>query len=1726
MPAAPLILAYAGASGLTAAIGTSLAAAIGVSSIGTIAATAIGTAALSGGLTAIQGGSVSNILKSAVIGGVTSYAGGAIAAEVSQSISSDVFFQAIGSDVSGATAKAMSDVAGNMAGAMASGAFVSGFQALAAGKDPVQALLKGGLTAGITAGVGSTLDATLKGLGIDSSRISTTFTRAASAAIASELLGGSTEKAFLGSLTSSAISTVGQYLGGTFNNPVLKDASAGVSDVVTRFKNVESDIQENAYQQDLIVRQDTRIRDSLQTRATNLQSRIDYYNANEAAYDYDGRYSARLRADAATLQADVETYKTTTRPALEAKIADYKDDYDDLTESLGGLQKELTTAISEFQVQELANAAKVSAAFNAVAEIKDLYKEAKGVDIPDSLLAEYLPAIDPAKNVANDPTSINGLVQEINVRKEVPDFDEASYKAAMGRSWDRSFNPYAHFLETGKDLDIPTNAEDLAKYNELKEIAANEGYTLKPEDIKLYREFDNPDKANVAADLTEQLDKKVLTYSELSQIEAEEGISLTYAERDALLKTGGTEEELSSKVRGILDPRYFSKSEAEQALIEAGIDPALAKSQAWWASGKDDSKLAGAIDSLTLDADEVLAIAKQEGLTLTREEAEEIAKSAGSSSSEYNLEKKITSTLDARGITYNEAYNAAAAEGHTLTPDEFKQFAGKAGSEADLLTQVQGYADNKYTTRAEAEQALIDAGFDPEFAKQQALSAQGVGEGRVADVVNRYTLDADEVLAIAAKEGATLTREQAQEIANRAGVGFAYDLEGKITPDLDALGLTFAEAANIAAEEGYTLTDKDFERFKGQAGSETELFNQVRTYADEKYTTQDEAKQLLLDAGLSEEQAEEEAWFVSGAGDRTAATKQVSDRYIIDQEEDISVPILSLDAEEAAKRLTDIQAVAVQEGVKLSEADLSKYLQSDDSIEDLQQELDASKLTREELQGIADRHGYTLTDEDVTKFANTGETYVDSYFDNAVTTADEMRDYAATLVPEGFELSDTEIQQLGSGDEATIRSRLASYVDQNYIDEAELRAEAQKYGYTLSDEDIENYVGRGGESAVLGQASADFDRQTVDRAELEARAKAEGYTLTDADIARFTGQQDEVDTLDLAQDYFDDRYITRTELQDLAKQEGRTLTTADYSAYTGKVDDQDAVLEQASAKFSDPNTVDLSELQALADAEGYTLTDADIAAYTGRRNEAETLKGLRGTFAAKGVSDAELEKLRWAYGDPEMTREEALTLTTQYSDYLTKLPDADTVDYGEAKAIADSVKSRTGYVLSDQEIRSFMGVAPESGLLQRMTDYTDPRYIDITEARAAANAEGWYPTDDQLRSMGYVGKQDEATYLPQYKTEFDRRALSIPEVKAEAANYGYTLTDTDATNLKSALETTTPDKTLGYVENNYLPAVLDAQTVTADEIRDAFKSYGYEPTDDEVAAIQKNFTPPTISQLTTAAKNPYGTYNLLNRGADYYALGNAQDPAKPQGVLGYIDSTRIDNDEVKQWALDQGYDAATAAAVAASFQPISQPGVNLEGTVGAQLQQEFDRNAVSSSEAYDELIKAGVPADQILSGETAKFTGVGDEATKLRAARDYVDKVIVTPDEVREQLIAQGVPASAITNEMVTPFVRSDYIQRTTTTDPTTGYSFTRISSPVPREDAIFSSINTQYDPLYTNADEAEQAFKAAGYTPTPEEIAQFVGSGGEDIRLNQLKSYVDANTLDLTELQELAGIF
>jgi hypothetical protein len=639
MPAA-FVLAVAGATGFTALAGGAIATAIGLGTVSAVTATAIGSAALAGGLTALQGGSVSNVLKSAVIGGVTSFVG----AQVASTVQNEVFWQAIGSDVSGSTAMNMA----NTLAATASGAVTSALRAAATGQDAVKALIQGGLAAGVSTGVSTAVGSLFEG--VPTGFMTSATQRAISAALTAKVLDKDPAFAVKNAFMDTALSTVGNYV-----NQFMKDESSKVTSAASELEIVQGQIERNiSYQEAAAARVNTAAgsANTYLTQFNTAKARVESFAA-DASLIQSNDYVASSNTTESGEVYSTSTYDPNSNP-IRQKYGFYGSDiqgfYDGLVNTansyaeqfntaykeytqekatfdryatqyntlvntdLVAAQNSLTSAITTFQTQELANVAKVTAALDTVEEIQTLYKEAKGTDIPKDLLDDYLPNLNPSANIANDLTTIDSLVREINVKKEVPDFDETAYREATGiKSWEQ-VDIYKHYLETGKSLEIPTNKEELAEYNSLKQLARQEGYVLKPEDIKLYKDLDDPEERKA---IQQRFDTARLSYAEYAAIAREEGAYLPGDEERKFFAESGSEAELSARLRERLDPLYTTKEEAKQALIDKGFSEKDAGDLAWLATGPGAGDVDYVVTNYSLTATDVKKIAAAEGVTLS-----------------------------------------------------------------------------------------------------------------------------------------------------------------------------------------------------------------------------------------------------------------------------------------------------------------------------------------------------------------------------------------------------------------------------------------------------------------------------------------------------------------------------------------------------------------------------------------------------------------------------------------------------------------------------------------------------------------------------------------------------------------------------------------------------------------------------------------------------------------------------------------------------------------------------------------------------------------------------------------------------------------------------------------------------------------------------------------------------------------------------------------------------
>lgn len=249
-------------------------------------ATAVGAGVISGGLTALQGGKTSDILKSAIIGGVVAGVGASVSSSVSTSIA-DAAREA------GFTS--IADTMGKVAGSAVGGGTSSAISAAARGQDPLEAFLKSGISGLMTGGVGSTVSsytADIPGfsdLSKDYGAAGSAIQRAVNTGLTAGMLGKDVEASTLNSLIGSVSRTAGDY---------LKDGVKDLSDTVRTAYTTLTDTG-NAVDKNLAEQQ--KAADSYNTLSASLTKQYDEANAalksyNEAKDGFEN-YAAKMQKD-------------------------------------------------------------------------------------------------------------------------------------------------------------------------------------------------------------------------------------------------------------------------------------------------------------------------------------------------------------------------------------------------------------------------------------------------------------------------------------------------------------------------------------------------------------------------------------------------------------------------------------------------------------------------------------------------------------------------------------------------------------------------------------------------------------------------------------------------------------------------------------------------------------------------------------------------------------------------------------------------------------------------------------------------------------------------------------------------------------------------------------------------------------------------------------------------------------------------------------------------------------------------------------------------------------------------------------------------------------------------------------------------------------------------------------------------------------------------------------
>ena len=389
----PFVAAIAVVSGGAAAIGAGAATLIGLGTVSTVTATAIGAGIISGGVTALQGGDAGDILKSAVVGGVTTYAGGVVGAKVASSVTA----------AAAPKFPELAKVMGNVAGATAAGGTTASLTALAYGGDPVDALVKGGLTAGLTAGV-------MQGVGAVTSQ-SKAFNampepaqRAVNTALASGVFGQNPGEAAVSELLHIA----GERMGDEF-----RDYSKQLKNSWTKTKTAADTVNSNIAEQQALADDYNRALEKHNSSVLAAQNKIAEYDNAYAEYQRLQKAGAdvpTLNKQAEIVNASANEANKLTAPldssasnlaSIKSKFDAVQGKYQTYYDQYAQAQTDLDASTKMFTDAEAENLKVVSKYYDDINEIKGTFKSELNRDATEKELASLFKTDDYATTASD-----------------------------------------------------------------------------------------------------------------------------------------------------------------------------------------------------------------------------------------------------------------------------------------------------------------------------------------------------------------------------------------------------------------------------------------------------------------------------------------------------------------------------------------------------------------------------------------------------------------------------------------------------------------------------------------------------------------------------------------------------------------------------------------------------------------------------------------------------------------------------------------------------------------------------------------------------------------------------------------------------------------------------------------------------------------------------------------------------------------------------------------------------------------------------------------------------------------------------------------------------------------------------------------------------------------------------------------------------------------------------
>jgi hypothetical protein len=827
-------------------------------------------------------------LRSAVIGGVTAGVGAQVATSVGSTIAkaaADAGYTTVAQTIGG--------VVGGAAGSAASAGLSAGVK----GKDPIDALLSGGVSGLITGGVGATVSAYtadipgFSDLSKDYGRTGAAVQRAVNTGLAAGVMGKNVDKSMLNSVIGSVTSTTKDY---------LKDGIKDISDTVrTAYNNTTASgeaIDKNIADQNKAadgykqVLADTGVGTKYEAAQTALKTYneakdgFENYEAKikslgyNAAVDDDGNivgsykltpngpkvsdgeggmyqptimqwgptkdsFLQAANAAAPDANAKITAYNTAYEAATtklkpyETTLTSLRDEQTKLEATFLDQKKTLDTSIVDFTKQEKANADFISDTVNKTLAAKDFAKEALGADLTEEQVATFIKTGDVT-------TAVKDYVASNTTTR-----DEAA-TALKKAGYDATEDEITTFI--GRTADTALQAK-IDQYVDPRQVTTDEartafqdtyGYT--PSNEELAQFTGQRDQASTYTDIGKYVDPRQVTTAEAKASFVD---TYGYTPTDAELAQFTGQRDQTGTYAAIgkyVDPRQVTTAEAKAAFQDTyGYTPT-------------DAELAQ--------------------FTGQRDQAATV--------------KDIGMYVNPRQVTADEARTEFEnTYGYTPTDAEVNQFIGQK-DQTSTFSDIASYVDPRQVTNAEAKSQFQDTfGYTPTDAELAQFTGQRDQASTYTDIGKyvdpRQVTTAEATTQFKDIYGYTPNNDELAQFTGQRDQASTYTDIGAY---VDPRQVTADEFSSAATGENFSYDPADYDflgQYTGQR-DEAATLDAFRQYADPLATTNQEAidfyKQSYADlygvdpASVSDADA---AQFMAKTGNtaESAYTSGAKDRF-------------------------------------------------------------------------------------------------------------------------------------------------------------------------------------------------------------------------------------------------------------------------------------------------------------------------------------------------------------------------------------------------------------------------------------------------------------------------------------------------------------------------------------------------------------------------------------------------------------------------------------------------------------------------------------------------------------------------------------------------------------------------------------------------------------------------------------------------------------------------------